>query len=186
MTSYCKSTQRGMTLLEMMIALAIVAIVAIFVIPSAQTIITQNRIVAEVNETSAVMQFARNHAIDEQVQTVFCPSQDFQQCVTDWNQPKMVFADLDADGVRDDNEEILAATGRVSDQNVVTGPGALLRFLPNGSAVAAGTVLFCHDSLEASYARALFLTLQGRVRSSQDSNNDGVYEDLGGTALTCT
>ncbi|GAC15114.1 type IV fimbrial biogenesis protein FimT [Aliiglaciecola lipolytica E3] len=178
--------QKGVTLVELMIGLAIVAIILVVAIPAAQGIIVKNRIVAEINEISGVIQFARANAVDEQLNTIVCPTADFSTCSTNWNQVKMVFGDEDGNGSRGDDEDILVATSLISENNYVTGPGQAIRFNPNGSANAQSSILICHDSKEATYARELTVTPQGRVKMSQDSDKNGVHENISGAALSCS
>lgn len=179
------SRQYGTTLVELMIGLAIVAIVLIVAVPSAQNIIIQNRIVSEINEISGIVQFARANAVDEQLPTIVCPTEDFSLCTTDWDDAKMVFGDLNGNGQRDDNEELLVGTSLISSSNFVTGPGAPIRFNPDGSALAQSVVMVCHGGKNAKYARAITLTLQGRVKMSQDADNNGVHEGATGSPLSC-
>ncbi|WP_250207260.1 GspH/FimT family pseudopilin [Alteromonas oceanisediminis] len=177
--------QTGVTLLEMLITLAIVAIVLTTVAPNVQSILIQNRITAEINELSGVIQYARHHAIDQQIDTLVCPSDDFSSCTTNWGQAKMVFADENGDGSRGNDEPILAATGVTHPVNVLTGPNGSMRFLASGAVAAPAVLRLCHENDEAEYARALTISLQGRVKMSRDDDNDGIHEDDTGAALDC-
>ena len=47
--------QKGVTLVELMIIVSIVAIILAFVGPSIQGILIKNRIVAEINETNSLL-----------------------------------------------------------------------------------------------------------------------------------
>ena len=75
--------QKGVTLVELMITVSNVAIILTFLGPSIQSILIKNRIVAEINETSSLIQYARHHAIDEQALLVVCPSTDYSVCSKD-------------------------------------------------------------------------------------------------------
>lgn len=178
-------TQKGLSLLEMLISLAIVAIVVTAVSPSIQGILIKNKIVSEINELSATIQFARSHAIDQQITTVVCPSNDFSTCTADWNDPKIVFVDSDNNGARGVSEELLASTGAISSNNVLTGPNNALFFRPSGETLANAFILLCHNSKKADYARSLTIALQGRVKVSGDSDRNGIHEDTAGVALNC-
>ncbi len=169
-----------------MIGMAILGLILVFAVPSAQEIIIRNRITAEINELSSVIQFARNNAIDEQIDTIVCPTQNFAQCTTDWSDAKMVFADLNGNGERSVDEEILAGTSILNDNNFIDGPAVPIRFDGNGAANAQAVLLLCHEKKAAQYARSLTVTLQGRVKISADSNNNGIHEDINGNSLSCT
>ncbi|MDF2178221.1 GspH/FimT family pseudopilin [Aliiglaciecola sp. CAU 1673] len=177
--------ERGVTLLELMISVAIVSILLTVVGPNVRDLLIRNRITAQVNEISGVVQYARHNAIDQQVSTIVCPTADFVSCSNDWQLPKMVFADWDGSGNVNGNEELLAATDHLASGLKITGPNNPLSFNGNGSANAAANVLLCPEDNDAAFARALLLSIQGRLKLSQDSNNDGKHEDLQGNALSC-
>ncbi|MDP5031479.1 MAG: GspH/FimT family pseudopilin [Paraglaciecola sp.] len=179
------ANQKGVTLIEILISLAIVAIIMTAVAPSIQSILIKNKIASQINELSAVIQFARNNSIDQQISTVVCPSSDYSVCSNDWDAPKIVFIDIDGNGDRGSDEELIATTEAISPNNYVTGPANSLMFLPNGEASGNYTLLICHTDKEAEYARQITITLQGRVKMSTDSDRNGIHEDTTGTELSC-
>jgi type IV fimbrial biogenesis protein FimT len=181
-----KNCQRGVTLLEMLITLAIAAILLTLVAPNVQSILTKNKISAEINELSGLLQFARYTAIDEQTTAVVCPSSDFANCSNDWNAPKMVFIDDNGNDARDGGEALLLTTQSIASTNKMTASGNIIRFLDSGGAQTAVNIKLCPDTKDAKFGRALFVSLQGRTRISIDSNNDGVHEDVAGSNLSCT
>lgn len=180
-----KYHELGITLTEIMIGLAIVGILLMSVGPSVREILIRNRMIGQINELSAVIQFARHTAINEQIDAVVCPTTNFSTCTTEWNDPKMVFIDLDGNGQRSSDEEMLAGSGNIIATNDLTGPNGTISFQASGAVASPATLLLCHEDNEAKYARALTISLQGRVKLSEDSNRDGVHEDNSGNALSC-
>ncbi len=181
-----KTVQKGVTLLEMMITLAILAIVLTVVAPSMQNFLIKNRITGEINEVSGVIQYARHLAIDEQTPVVVCPSTDFKTCGTDWNNPKIVFIDSNADGDRNDAEDLLVTTTKASNSTKMTGPNTDIQFQDTGASTQAFTIKICPNNNDAKFARAISVSLQGRVKVSSDSDNVNIHETIEGTKLTCT
>lgn len=177
--------QKGVTLIELMITVSIFAIILAFVGPSIQSILIKNRIVAEINETSSLIQYARHHAIDEQAQVVVCPSKDFSVCSTDWNDPKIVFIDDDDNEIRGTTEELLVTIGATSSTSLMTNTTDIIKFTETGEATLGTEILICHKDGLAEYARSLSVTLQGRVKMSTDSNRNGINENAAGTELSC-
>lgn len=177
--------QKGVTLVELMVTVSIVAIILAFVGPSIQGILIKNRIVAEINETSSLLQYARHHAIDEQAQVVVCPSIDYSVCTTNWNNPKIVFIDEDDNGIRGATEELLVTIAATSAASLMTNTTNIIKFAETGEANLATEILLCHKDGEAKYARSLSVTLQGRVKMSTDSDRNGVNENASGTELSC-
>ncbi|WP_438862973.1 GspH/FimT family pseudopilin [Neptunicella sp.] len=178
--------QYGLTLVELLITIAIVAILITVVGPNMRDMLVKNRVISQINEVSSMIQYARSTAVNEQTTTIICPSQDFTDCSTDWSNAKMVFIDANADGTRNANEDILAGTEINEGTIITTGPALPIRFSATGVTASPATILICHDSKEAKFARALTVSLQGRVKTSDDSNNDGIYEDNSGNPLDCS
>lgn len=181
-----KKRQLGITLLEMMITLAIAAILVTIVAPGAQSILQKNQIAAEINDVSAALQFARFQAIEQQRTTIVCPSSDYSQCDNDdWRLAKIVFTDANGNGRRDANEALLFSTQPMSSTNAMTGPDQSIRFDDFGGITAATSILLCPNNNNDELARQLDINLQGKVRLSRDTNNDGVHEDDAGNSLDC-
>jgi type IV fimbrial biogenesis protein FimT len=177
--------QKGVTLIELMITVSIVAIILAFVGPSIQSILIKNRIVAEINEISSLIQYARHHAIDEQAQVVVCPSADYSECSEDWNDPKIVFIDDDDNNIRGAGEELLVSIAATSETTLMTNTTDTIKFSGTGEANQSTEILLCHKDGEAKYARSLSVTLQGRVKMSTDSDKNGVNENAAGVELSC-
>jgi type IV fimbrial biogenesis protein FimT len=177
---------KGFTLLELMISIAILGILLTAVVPNARGILIRNRIISEVNYISSLVQFTRHTAIDEQAITVMCPSNDFTTCSNDWTLPKIIFVDEDNNGARNNDEELLVGSEGSHSTHVIRGPNNPIRFSGNGAVATPATLLFCHNELEAEFARAITVSLQGRLKLSSDTNNDGIYEDNTGTPLSCS
>ncbi|MFT6329260.1 MAG: type IV fimbrial biogenesis protein FimT [Bermanella sp.] len=184
-TQVSKTSQKGVTLLEMMITLAILAIVLTVVAPSMQNFLIKNRITGEINEVSGIVQYARHLAIDEQINVVVCPSEDFEACGTNWNNPKIVFIDSNADGNRNSDEELLVATAKASDSTKMTGPNTSINFQYTGAASRSFSIQLCPINDDATVARAILVSLQGRVKVSSDADDNGTHEDMDGVALNC-
>ncbi|MFQ3236061.1 MAG: type IV fimbrial biogenesis protein FimT [Paraglaciecola sp.] len=180
------SKQTGVTLVELMISVSIVGVLVTAVAPSMQNILIKNSITAQMNELSAVVQYTRSHAIDQQIDTVLCPSSDFATCSDNWQHGKIVFVDSNADGMRNENEELLVAKSAVSEPSIVNGTASVLRFLANGATNTPAKIVFCSEAGDSTQARALLISLQGRVKTSVDSDNNGVHEDTDGIPLNCS
>jgi type IV fimbrial biogenesis protein FimT len=177
--------QKGLTLVELMVTVSIVAIILAFIGPSIQSILIKNRIVAEINETSSLLQYARHHAINEQAQVVVCPSTDYSVCSTDWNAPKIVFVDDDDNSIRGITEQLLVTIGATSGTSLMTNTSNIIKFGETGEANIGTEILLCHKNGEAKYARSMSVTLQGRVKMSTDSDKNGINENAAGAELSC-
>jgi type IV fimbrial biogenesis protein FimT len=177
--------QKGVTLVELMVTTSVIAIMMTFVGPSIQGILIKNRLVAEINETSSLIQYARHYAIDEQALVVVCPSTDYSVCSKDWNNPKIVFIDDDDDAIRNATESLLVTIGATSATSLMTNTTDIIKFIGTGEANETTEILLCHKDGEVEYARSLSVTLQGRVKMSSDSDKNGINENSSGTELSC-
>jgi type IV fimbrial biogenesis protein FimT len=177
--------QKGVTLVELMVTVSIVAIILTFVGPSIQGILIKNRIISEINEISSLVQYARHHAIDEQALVVVCPSVDYSVCSTDWNDPKIVFIDNDDNAIRGTTEALLVTVGATSVTSLMTNTTDIIKFTGTGEANLTTEILICHKDGRAEYARSLSVTLQGRVKMSADSDKNGINENAAGAELSC-
>lgn len=192
--SLCKSPQtglslhlmHGLTLLELMITIAIAAILLTAVGPNIQSILVANQITSTVNNTSSIMRFARNRAINEQTEVTICPSANFSTCNANWALPKIVFIDTDNNGQISGSETLLASSDALPNTLRISGISNALIFQNDGSTRDARSLVFCHTNNDVRSARAILLTQFGRVTISVDSNGDGITEDISGSPLSCS
>ena len=62
---------RGITLIELVVTIAVLAVAVAIAVPSYNTLITTNRIASEVNELVASLQYARREAVRRGLDGVF-------------------------------------------------------------------------------------------------------------------
>jgi type IV fimbrial biogenesis protein FimT len=91
-----KSSQRGMTLVELLTTVSLVAILLGIGVPSYRYVTTSNRVSAEVNSLLGDMQLARSEAVKQGQMVTVCPSTDQAQCTntTNWHTGWIVFNDV--------------------------------------------------------------------------------------------
>lgn len=86
--------QSGFTIIELMVTLAVLAIVMAIAIPSFTGQIQRNSSLAIGEDFVTALNFARNEAIKRKVPISICPSNDDgTQCGTSWSAGWMVFVD---------------------------------------------------------------------------------------------
>lgn len=69
-------SERGMSLIEMMVAVSIIAILAVIAVPGFQDMIVQSRLSSQTNELVSAIQAARGEAIKRNRQIDFCRAAD--------------------------------------------------------------------------------------------------------------
>jgi type IV fimbrial biogenesis protein FimT len=101
----------GFTLVEMLVALAIFAILLVVALPSYHAWIADAELREEVATLVGAMAFARAEAIKENQRVDLCPSANGATCANDgrWEAGWIMFADDNHDGERDPDERIIRA-----------------------------------------------------------------------------
>src|ERR1700686_3666775 len=93
---------RGITLIELVAVMGIVAMLLAIGIPSYKYVTNANRISAEINGLLGDLQFARSEAIKEGQTVSVCVSSDGVSCLpanSAWNNGWIVFSDVNGDGI---------------------------------------------------------------------------------------
>ena len=166
---------RGMTLLELMICLAILAIVSTLAAPGFSNLLNDAGRTAAVNEFIHALYLARSEAIKRGAIVSLCKSADGQNCMNrspEWNTGWMVFVNLDRDELpeRDRDEPIIAVYQGWPAGHISSNRNAY-SFRPYLQGVVNGTLLFC-DARGSAQARAIIISHTGRPRvAKRDSSN---------------
>ena len=165
----------GVTLLEMMIVLSIMAILGTVAVPSFTQLMRDSERTTAVNSFVHSLYLARSEAIKRGEVVSLCKSTDGQRCsnsAADWNGGWIVFVNRDRDDlpVRDMNEEIIQVYSGWPAGHI-TSNRAAYSFRAYTQAVVNGTIVFC-DARGSAQARAIIISHTGRPRIAQkDSNN---------------
>lgn len=88
---------RGVSLIELMITLAIGAIILTVGVPAFQTTVVNARVAAHTNDYISSLNLARSEAVKRGRRVLLCKSSDGASCITSggWEQGWIVFLDMD-------------------------------------------------------------------------------------------
>jgi type IV fimbrial biogenesis protein FimT len=133
-----RGTARGFGLIELVITIAIVAILTVIALPSYSRIIRQNRVVTDTNTLLSALNLARNEAVARGRPITVCASTNGTSCdgvgTVDWSQGWMVFTDYDPVGVVDagSGDTVLRVFGPVATQDVLGSVGSTSGYVSFG------------------------------------------------------
>lgn len=188
---YKIKSPQGFTLLELIIVVAIVAILASVAAPSFDELIKNNSVKALEHELNTSITFARSEALTRQKPvSIACVTSNSGGCKGDWSEGWVVFVDDKsgdyADGVLNTDEEILLskanngkATALIKDPDAnSTRDGITFNYKGYSMDDSRASVVVCASSKEAYYARGLVLERSGRLMRSKDTTGDGVHEEV--------
>lgn len=133
------SKSQGVTVVELMVAIAIVGILTAIALPNFASALRSNRLANTGNEFIATVAFSRSEAIRNNRGAVFCASADGSACGGNWQDGWIVWADANADGIRQTSgageEPVLRRQGPLA-QQVTIGGATTVRFSPRGGVIA--------------------------------------------------
>lgn len=163
---------KGFTMIELLIGLAIAGILAAMAMPSFQTLIKDNRLKTKASEMVGHLQLARSEAAKQKVRVTICTSNDGATCTagTAWDKGWIVWTEKDGVAGIDVGSEILK-TGSESNQVLVINSGTdTMDYLPDGTAIIPGggaiQFTFCDDRT-AERGRQITIALTGRAESER-------------------
>ncbi len=162
----------GFSLIELLMVLAVVAILLTAVLPDMRHLVAQERTAASVNELRTSLALARSSAITRQTFIHTCSSEDGQTCTRSehWQMGWIVFEDRNHNKQRDAGENLLHVVGPLGNSTQITLRGSFgirhyLKYKPDGSAFPNGSFLICHP--DSGVGKALVIIHSGRVRLSR-------------------
>jgi len=169
----------GFTLVEMVVTLAVLAILAALAVPGLQDVLQNARRATTVNGFIGAVQLARSESVKRHWPVSLCRSEDGRSCAGsgDWAAGWLVFVPDDAarPSRLGPGAEILRYH-RPRYRGPIEANRAVFVFRPDDSRSTNGTVIFC-DLRGPAASRAVIISHTGRPRGSAYS--------AAGTALPC-
>lgn len=156
-------TQRAFTVVELLIALALVAIIGSIAIPALQDFLERNQQQVLYQQISRALQHARSYAVTHRVSVELCASNDGLSCNSSWSHGWLL---------RELNKEsVIAVTLLNSDSQRLQWKGfnQIIQFHSTGiSPVGNGRFYSCYKN---KVSWQLVINRQGRLRTASSREN---------------
>jgi len=176
---------------ELLVALAVAAVLFGFAIPGFADFLQRQRTIAAVNQLIGAVHFARHAAVTQRAITTLCPA-DEESCArrNEWHLGALIFKDSNGNGVREPQEQVMGRFPPLRAGEHVQWRSfrnrSYLQFRSSGlTNWQNGSFHYCPANGDPRFAKVVIINAQGRVALSRDSNADGIDEDASGQPLRC-
>ncbi|NWL79231.1 type IV fimbrial biogenesis protein FimT [Pseudomonas taiwanensis] len=166
-------SRNGFTLIELMVVVAIVAILGSIGYPSFMTAILNSRISTQTNSLLGILQYARSEAVTTRTLTRVCGSTDANNATfpkacntTDWENGVIAFRDIDGNGSAA-TAELLRIIPASNDGNTIRGvanAATSVDFQTDGTSAQTSSLRVC-DSRGVGSSRQVTVNIAGQARS---------------------
>ncbi len=180
---------QGMSLIELLIVIAIVAILISSATPSLSPFIEHQRSDATIADIYRFYQAGRDLSVRKRERIYMCGSNDQQTCSKYWSKNLILFHDKNGDKAPSASEIVhikqLSLGNSYIWSRMAFGKNYFF-FEPNGQTSWTGSMVFCPESQKAQHYNRVTWNRVGRPYRGTDKNKDGVIEDTNGKALSCS
>ncbi len=176
----------GFTLVELLIVLAVTAILGSVALPALTRINTTNQMVTEINQLAAALRLARTEALKRGADVTICTaSRDDSGTIgcddtAHWHDGWVIHPAATP-------SERLAVFGGLSSGDSLQSLDETRRITFNryGFSIHKETLVLCPPDGDPRKARALLLERAGRIVAAQDDDGSGIVDAIDGSDVRC-
>ncbi len=160
---------KGLTLIELMASMAILAIILTIGVPAMNNLIESHHAKVSLSTLRSALMSARTLALSNSQETIICPIKH-NTCMNNWSRPLVVFSDINRNLSIDPDETIHLKVNNDTHRGYWQKKKDTLNFIkftPQGHAFSSATTfLYCPYSGNEIHAKQLVISFQGRIRTN--------------------
>lgn len=164
--------QQGLSLAELMLTVAILAILVSIGPGTFSTLMHSTRQISAQDDLVGLLRLARSTALSRNQRVTLCRSSDGSHCaghqrqgVQAW-QGALAFVDLDQNRQVGANETVFYVANFTSPVFIIWNRGDSLVYQPDGSALGGSNGTFTISTAGSPYSRLVVVSLLGRIRTA--------------------
>lgn len=162
--------QQGLTLLELLVALVLVAVLTTLAVPSFSSLLEKTRQESAAERLKTQLALARIEAVSRQQWITLCRTEDGVQCVgdalsgtTQW-QGALMFVDTERNRMVSESNQLLRVDRFAKPVSVNWNRGDSLTYQPDGSVTGFSNGTFRIKAGSSESEHRLVISMAGRVR----------------------
>ncbi|MGJ8581158.1 MAG: GspH/FimT family pseudopilin [Psychromonas sp.] len=166
---FSKKHLRGFTLIEMLITIAIAAILLTIVVPSFNSIIESSKERATRDTLASAVYTAKQQSQSERVNVYLCATADGASCknTTDWGSDWLIYQDDDSSGDYNNSDTIIANFNTKT--TLITSSSEEVKFMPTGHSTS-NTFKICSNT-DNSVVYEMVISRMGRITYEEASGD---------------
>lgn len=157
--------QTAFTLIELLIALAIIGLLASTAAPALAALISRAQLNAFTQQALNLLTASRLEAVSRGRPISWCPLNEQRQCQANEATRLVVFEDLNDNQILEENERIIAQAPLSPHQKVVMNNKTTVQFLHNGRTHQPASLYFCHGEI----AQKVTISFIGRIYLKEET-----------------
>ena len=157
--------EEGFTLIEMMVTVALLAVLIALVTPSFRGLLRDNQAASQANALVGSLMLARSEAVKRNAPVVLCRSNTGTSCAgSDWADGWLIWADTNRDGSLD-ADEVLQVQETLQGRFDLSATGASVTYRPDGTiAGAADAFELLPSGGDTAHGRCIEIDVTGRPK----------------------
>lgn len=175
MQSGFRKTQRGLSLVELMGTISIVAVVNALAGPTLGETFKRNQLRSQAEQVMTTLNLARSEAVKRNQPVSICRSADGASCTGNWQDGWIVFSNLDGDNVLDiGTDEVIRVYEGLAEGHAfygTVGNDAMTYFSDGSYAGGSETVRICSEDGDLEHSWTVEINTVGRPRVTQGATS---------------